>query len=252
MIHRPPRPPLVVPQIIIIARFHQIIISCHWNKWTLADLAPADKYRSTLRSLIMQYSLYYLHVSSDIYRSSADQVWFIQFPVWALDHNWEAQLHSWTVAVKYRKIQKRFKQQRYIGGVGVIGPDPEVWLIRVLVALDCGEIALLQAIIPIIGASIAIIGAISATITIPIITSLPAGSYTWCPLLKNITRFHFDLFSFANHWKNRPHHKSLAPPILFHFMHQLHQKIAPAPSFYFALSGFFSLTISPASDLDHI
>ena len=134
----------------------------------------------------------------------------------------------------------------------VIGPDPEVWLIRVLVALDCGEIALLQAIIPIIGASIAIIGAISATITIPIITSLPAGSYTCCPLLKNITRFHFDLFSFANHWKNRPHHKSLAPPILFHFMHQLHQKIAPAPSFYFALSGFFSLTISPASDLDHI
>ena len=104
-----PMPPLVVPQIIIIARFHQIIISCHWNKWTLADLAPADKYRSTLRSLIMQYSLYYLHVSarSDIYRSSADQVWFIQFPVWALDHNWEAQLHSWTVAVKHRKIQKR-------------------------------------------------------------------------------------------------------------------------------------------------
>ena len=136
----------------------------------------------------------------------------------------------------------------------VIGPVPEVWLIRVLggVALDCGAIALLQAIIPIIGASIAIIGAISATITIPIITSLPPGSYIWCPLLKNRTRFHFDLFSFANHWKNRPHHKSLAPPILFHFMHQLHQKIAPAPSFYFALSGFFSLTISPASDLDHI
>lgn len=233
-----------------------MIISSQWNKWTLADLAPADKYRSTLRSLIMQYSLYYLHVSSDIYRSSADQVWFIQFPVWALDHNWEAQLHSCTVAVNYRKIEKHDAvfQTTTLHWWGVIGPDPEVWLIRVLggVALDCGEIALLQAIIPIIGASIAIIGAISATITIPIITSLPAGSYTWCPLLKNITRFHFDLFSFANHWKNHPHHKSLAPPILFRFMHQLHQKIAPAPSFYFALSGFFSLTISPASDLDHI
>ena len=158
-----PMPPLVVPQIIIIARFHQIIISCHWSKWTLADLAPADKYRSTLRSLIMQYSLYYLHVSSDIYRSSADQVWFIQFPVWALDHNWEAQLHSWTVAVKHRKIQKRrcVSNNSVTLVPGVIGPDPEVWLIRV-------RGWWLHHIIT---------TAITAIITIPIITSLPW--YTW-------------------------------------------------------------------------